>query len=53
MKIVEMTVSNFIISFMWAGGTPVGPAMLRMLVWGDLAMGASAWVGHWSGEVMG
>jgi len=37
----------------WAGGTPVGPAMLRMLVWGALAMGATAWVGHWSGAVMG
>ena len=37
----------------WAGGTPVGPAILRMLVWGALAMGATAWVGHLSGSAMG
>jgi VIT1/CCC1 family predicted Fe2+/Mn2+ transporter len=36
----------------WAGGTPVGPAILRMLVWGALAMGATAWVGHLSGSAM-
>jgi VIT1/CCC1 family predicted Fe2+/Mn2+ transporter len=37
----------------WAGGTPLGPAILRMLLWGALAMGATAWVGHLSGSVMG
>jgi VIT1/CCC1 family predicted Fe2+/Mn2+ transporter len=37
----------------WAGGTPLGQAILRMLVWGALAMGATAWVGHLSGSAMG
>lgn len=35
----------------WAGGAPIARGAVRMLVWGALAMGLTAAVGHWFGAV--
>ncbi len=36
-----------------AGGAPVPRAVVRVTIWGALAMGATALVGHWFGVAMG
>ena len=37
----------------WAGGAPKGPAALRVLIWGGLAMAVTAGVGHLFGVSVG
>ena len=36
-----------------AGGSPSGKAILRITIWGTIAMGITAWVGHLFGASVG
>lgn len=36
----------------WAGGAPVGPSMARVMLWGVIAMGVTAGVGHLVGQAL-
>jgi vacuolar iron transporter family protein len=34
------------------GGSPIWPAIIRITIWGTLAMGLTAWVGHLTGGLL-